>query len=52
MDGAHVLPIDAISLTNDLQQVLRDVGKQSISNGIKHNSAKSYSRRVIERLNK
>ena len=38
--GAHGLPIYTVSLTNDIQQLLHDIGKLSIVNEIKHDSTK------------
>ena len=40
-----------VSLTNELQQVIHDVGKQSIVNGIQYKSAQRYSFRVIQSVN-
>ena len=51
MDGSHELPRYAISLANELQKVLLDIGKRSTSNEIKHNYAQRYSYRVIEWVN-
>ena len=39
-------------LTNELQQVLHNVGKQNISNGIQYKYTQGYSRRIIQRVNK
>ena len=47
MDGAHGLPRYTISLTNELQQVLYDIGKKIIVNVIRHNYEKRYAHRVI-----
>ena len=38
--------------TNNLQQVIHDIGKQSIGNNIQPKSAQSYSHRVIKRVNR
>ena len=43
----HGLPRDIANFTNELQQVLHDVGKKRIGNGIKPQSAQRYSCRVI-----
>ena len=52
IDGAHGLPRDVVRLTNDLQQGIHKVGKQSISNGIKAKSAQRYAHWVIQHVNK
>ena len=52
MDGAHGLPGDIETFTNELQQVLYDVGKQIIGNGIKPQPAQRYSCRLVQRVNK
>ena len=52
IDDAHGLPRDIVSLTNELQQVLHDVGKLSISNGIQSKSAQRYACRVIQSVNR
>ena len=49
--GAHGLPRDIQTFTDELQQVIHGVGGQSIGNGIKLASAQSYSRRLIQRVN-
>ena len=41
-----------MSLTNDLQKVLHDIGKQNISNGIQSKSSQRYERRVIQPVNR
>ena len=51
IDGAHGLPRDIASLTNELQQVLHGVGKQSIGNVIQPKSAQRYARRLIQLVN-
>ena len=51
IDGAHGLPRDTVSFTNEIQQVLHDVGKWSIGNGIQPKSANRYSRRFIQHVN-
>ena len=40
IDGAYGLPIDVHTFTDELQQVIHDVGGKSIGNGIKPPSAK------------
>ena len=52
MGGSYGLPKDAISLANELQGVPCGVVKQDIGKEIKHNSAQSYSRRIIKQVNK
>ena len=52
MEVAHELPRDATSLSNELQQVIHDLGKQKIGKEIKQNSAQSYTPIVIRRVNK
>ena len=47
MYSAHGLPKEAISLANDLQQVLHWVGKRKIVDMFKPNSIIRYSSRVI-----
>ena len=44
MHGAHGLPRDIVSLTNELQQLIHDVGKQNIDNGIQPRSEQRYAR--------
>ena len=48
----HGLPIYAISLANEIQQVLHGVDKLRTSKPIKHHSTQMCTRRVIKRLNK
>ena len=50
--GAHALPRDVMSLTNDSQQVLHYIGNQDIGNIIQHISTKRHSRIVIKQVNK
>ena len=45
--GAHGLLRYIASFTNDIQQVIHGIGKQSIGNGIKPKSAQRNSHRVI-----
>ena len=52
IDDVNGLPRYTRSLANELQQVLHDVGKRSIVNLIKHKSARRYTHRVIEKVNK
>ena len=52
MEGAHILPRDATRLANELQKVLRDIGKLRTSKELKHNYAQSYDQRVIKWVNK
>ena len=52
IDGAHVLQRDIVSITDELQQVLRDVGKQSIGNGIQPKYAQRYVCIVIQHVNR
>ena len=47
IDGAHELPRDTPIFANEIQQVLHDVGKLSISNGIQSKYQQRYGRRVI-----
>ena len=51
IDGAHGIPIDIQTFTDELQQVLHDVGEQIIGNVIKPESEKSYARRLIQHVN-
>ena len=46
MEGVYVIPIDKISIKNELQQVLHLVGKMRIVDDIKQNSTYKYSGRV------
>ena len=41
-----------MSLNNELQKLLHDIGKQRTGNGIQHKSAQRYAHRVIQRVNK
>ena len=52
IDGSRGLPRDIVRLTNELEQVLRDVGKQSISNVIQAKSAQRYTCVVIQRVSR
>ena len=51
IDGAHGLPRDISSFTNELQQVIRDVGKQIIGNGIQPQYSQKYAHRFIQHVN-
>ena len=48
IDGTHGLPRDILSLTNELQKLIHELGKRSIDNGIQPKSAQIYVHRVIE----
>ena len=48
IEGEHGLPRDIVTFTNELQQVIHDIGKQIIGNGIKTQSAPRYYCRVIQ----
>ena len=50
--GLHRLPRDTTAYQINFQQVLHDVGKQSISNGIQSKSAQRYARIVIQRVSR
>ena len=50
--GAHGIPIDIHTFTEELQQVLHDVGGRIIRNGIKPESAQRYARILIQRVNR
>ena len=50
IDSVHGLPRYSISLTNDIQQVLHDIGKQRIGNEIMKNTEQRYSHAVIQRV--
>ena len=52
IDGAHGLPRYIQSFTDELQQMLHDVGVQIIANGIKPSSTQSYARRLMQRVNR
>ena len=52
IDGAHGLPRDIATLTNELQQVLNDLCKQSIGNIIQHKTAQRYNHRGIKSVNR
>ena len=48
IDGSHRLPRDIHTFTDELKQVLCDVGVRIISNGIKPASAQSYAHGLIQ----
>ena len=52
IDGAHGLPRDIQTSTDELQQVIHGVGGQIISNGIKPESAQRYACILIQRVNR
>ena len=51
MEGEYWPPIDAASITYDMQKVIHLLGKIRVVNKIKPKSAYKYARRVIGRLN-
>ena len=52
IDGAHGLPRDIQTFSDELHQVLHYVGRKIIDNGIKPSSAQKYARRLIQRVNR
>ena len=52
IDGAHGLPRDIVSFTNEIQKVLNDIGKQIIGDGIQPKSAQRYANSLIQRVNR
>ena len=52
IEGAHGLPRDTSTISDELQQVLHGVGRQDANISIKTNSALMYACRVIARVNK
>ena len=52
IDGAHGPPRDTEILTNEIQQVLHDVGKRKISNGTEAKFSQRYSCRFIQHVNR
>ena len=52
IEGAHSLPRDTSTISNELQQVLSDMGHQDTNNIIQTHSALRYARIIISRLNK
>ena len=51
IDGAHLISRDIQTFTDELQQVLQEVGGQIIDNDIKPESARRYTRRLIQHSN-
>ena len=49
--GAHGIPIDKMSLTNEIQQVLHVIGKHKVSREIKQSSVQRYDHRFIKQVN-
>ena len=49
--GAYGLPIDIVSLTNEMQQVIHDLGKIITGNGIQPKSSQRHAYIVIEWVN-
>ena len=52
IEGAHGLPRDTCTISDELQQVLYGVGRRDANNTITPASAIRYARRVIARVNK
>ena len=52
IEGAHGLPMDTTSISNELQQVLHGMGRRHANNRIKMHSALRYTRRVTYLVNK
>ena len=52
IEGAHGLPRDTCTISDELQQVLYGVGRRYASNTITPESALRYARRLIARVNK
>ena len=52
IEGAHVLPRDTTTISDELQQVLHGVGRRDANKTITPDSALKYARRVIARVNK
>ena len=52
IEGAHGLPSDTCTISDELQQVLYGVGRQDANNIITPESTRRYARRVIARVNK
>ena len=50
--GEHGIPRDIGSLTNDLQQVLHDIGKRSIGNVNQAKYVQRYAHRFIQHVNR
>ena len=52
IEGAHGLPRDTCTISDELQQVLYDMGRRDANNTITPDSALRYALRVIARVNK
>ena len=52
IEGAHVLPRDTTTISDELQQGLHGVGCRDVAKPITPDSALRYARRVIARVNK
>ena len=52
IEGAHGLPRDTSTISDELQQVLHGVGRRDANKTITPDSALRYARRVIGRVNK
>ena len=51
IDRAHGIPIDIHTFTDEIQQVLHDVGGWIIGNATKPEPEKSYANILIQRVN-
>ena len=52
IEGAHGLPRDTNTISDELQQVLHGVGRRDVTKTITPDSALRYIRRVIAHVNK
>ena len=52
IEGAHFLPRDTTPISNELQQVLHDMGRREANKTITPDSALRYAHRVIGHVNK
>ena len=52
IEGAHGLPMDTTTISDEIQQVLHGVGRQDANKTITQDSALRYARRVIGCVNK
>ena len=52
IEGAHGLPRDTSTISDELQQVIYGVGRRDANNTITPESALRHARRVIARVNK
>ena len=52
IDGAHGIPRDIETFTNTIQQLLHDIGKKIIGNGIKPQPTKRHACRLIQHVNR